>query len=236
MPSAKDIIVKPIKSSAANALVKRVHYSGKVAPNSQLHFGVYLGGRLEGAMQLGPSLDKRKMLGLVEGTAWNGFLELNRMAFSDRLPRNSESRAISVALRMIRAHYPHLEWIVSFADATQCGDGTIYRAAGFLLTGLRKNSTIVLRPDGTVGSELVGGKHTGGKPLSGYQLRYMFFLNKQAKNRLTVPVLPFSKIEEVGAAMYKGTPKRAKEQDSESPSELGGATPTRTLHTSSEAS
>jgi hypothetical protein len=40
-------------------------------------------------MQFGPSLDKRKVQGLVEGTSWNGFIELNRMAFSDRLPRNS---------------------------------------------------------------------------------------------------------------------------------------------------
>jgi hypothetical protein len=32
------------------------------------------------------------------------------------------------------------------------------------------------------------------------------------------------------APLAKPYPKRAKEQDSENPSELGGATPTRTLH------
>lgn len=37
--------------------------------------------------------------------------------------------------------YP-IEWVVSFADATQCGDGTIYRASGFLLTGIRENKTV----------------------------------------------------------------------------------------------
>ena len=98
MASAKDIVVKPISAKDANALVKRVHYSGKVVMGSQLHFGVFLNGRLEGAMQFGPSLDKRNTGRLVEGTGWNDFIELNRMAFSDRLPRNSESRAIGVAL------------------------------------------------------------------------------------------------------------------------------------------
>ena len=211
MASAKDIVVKPISAKAASTLVKRVHYSGKTVQNSQLHLGVYLSGKIEGAMQFGPSLDKRKIQGLVEGTGWNGFIELNRMAFSERLPRNSESRAIAIAMKLIRKHYPGIEWVISFADGTQCGDGTIYRASGFALTGLRKNTTIVTRPDGTIGSELSGGKHTGGTPIEGFQLRYIYFINPDARQRLTVPVIPFSRIEEVGAGMYKGKPKREKQ-------------------------
>ena len=71
--------------------------------------------------------------GLVKDTKWNDFLELNRMAFDDYLPKNSESRSISVAMKLIKKHYPNIEWVVSFADGTQCGDGTIYRASGFRL-------------------------------------------------------------------------------------------------------
>jgi len=85
---AKKIIVKPISSRDANLTIKRYHYSGKVVNNSQLHLGVFMDGKCGGAMQFGPSLDKRKMLGLVKGTLWNEFLELNRMAFADWLPRN----------------------------------------------------------------------------------------------------------------------------------------------------
>ena len=99
-------------------------------------------------MQFGPSLDKRKIQGLVEGTGWNNFIELNRMAFADWLPRNSESRAISVALRLIKKNYPNIEWVISFADATQCGDGTIYRASGFVLTGIKENNQIWAAPSG----------------------------------------------------------------------------------------
>lgn len=148
MSNAKDILLRPIPAAEANALVKRVHYSGKVVQNSQLHIGVFYGGKLEGAMQFGPSLDKRKIQGLVAGTQWHEFIELNRMAFGDALPRNSESRAIAIAMRLLRKNAPQIKWVISFADATQCGDGTIYRASGFVLTGIRRNNQIWVAPNG----------------------------------------------------------------------------------------
>jgi len=223
--SAKEIIVKPISSQDAARIVKSCHYSRKVTQNSQLHFGVFLNGKCGGAMQFGPSIDKRKTQGIVKNTGWNGFIELNRMAFADWLPRNSESRAIAIAMRIIRKNYPHIEWVISFADGTQCGDGTIYRASGFFLTGIKQNTQMLKMPDGEIvakktldnpnnmapdgrfGSAYA--KENGAKPLPGFQLRYIYFLNPAAKSRLTVPILPFSEIERRGAGMYLGKPKRA---------------------------
>lgn len=147
MGEAKEIVLRPIPASDANELVKRVHYSGKVVQNSQLHIGVFYRGKLEGAMQFGPSLDKRKIQGLVSGTAWHEFIELNRMAFTDVLPRNSESRALSIAMKLLRKFAPQIKWVVTFADGTQCGDGTIYRAAGFVLTSIKENDQIWKAPD-----------------------------------------------------------------------------------------
>jgi len=231
--SAKDIIVRPITAHEANEVIKRVHYSGKIVRNSQFHIGVFYNGKLEGAMQFGPSLDKRKLQGLVTDTAWNGFIELNRMAFSEKLPRNSESRAIAIAMRVLKKHAPKIEWVVSFADGTQCGDGTIYRASGFVLTSIKESTNLVRLPDGstihkmTLESNpnsprhelngrsyyaLTGGKYdfkkyvneVKGEVLKGFQLRYVYFLNPEAKNRLTVNLLPFSEIDRLGARMYRG--------------------------------
>ncbi len=148
MGEAKNIVLRPITAQEGNALVRRAHYSGKVVNNSQLHIGVFYHGRLEGVMQFGPSLFKRKTKELVEGTGWNEFVELNRLAFTDALPRNSESRALGIALRMLRKFRPELKWVISFADATQCGDGTIYRASGFVLTGIKKNEQVWQAPSG----------------------------------------------------------------------------------------
>ena len=40
--------------------------------------------------------------------------------------------------------------------------------------------------------------------MTGFQLRYIYFIDKSCKDSLTVPILPFSKIDELGAGMYKG--------------------------------
>ena len=209
--SAKDILVKPIDATTANAFIKRVHYSGKVVPNSQVHLGVYYAGRLEGVMQFGPSLAKKNTIGLVEGTAWNGFIELNRMAFTEALPRNSESRAISVALRMLRKYAPTVEWVISFADGTQCGDGTIYRASGFVLTDIKVNTQLRLDPTTGEPKHSMTAYHHGQRdefhkwePIPGFQLRYVYFLNPAARERLAVPVIPFAELDRVGARMYRG--------------------------------
>ena len=42
MGRAKEIIVKVIPAKIANEFVKKHHYSGKVVPNSTLHFGCFL--------------------------------------------------------------------------------------------------------------------------------------------------------------------------------------------------
>ena len=117
----------------------------------------------------------------------------------------------------------------------QCGDGTIYRASGFVLTGYSSGSMWQL-PDylvkingGSVAHRMkvqdkcsalsryileeTHGKNLtmekcvemfGGKILEGKMFRYIYFIDPSYKERLTVPIIPFSKIDEMGAGMYKG--------------------------------
>lgn len=232
----KKIRIEPISSSIANAFIKKYHYSGKVTSNSQLHFGAFYNSILHGAMSFGPSLDKSKIIGLVKDTKWNDFLELNRMAFDDFLPKNSESRSIAIAMRLIKKHYPNIEWVVSFADGTQCGDGAMYRASGFVLTAIRESNNLARLPSGEVihkmtiqsnpsqkrkelggksAAEVLNGAQSFGKYveaagaeiLPGFQLRYIYFLNKEARGRLMVEELPFSTIDKMGAGMYLGVKK-----------------------------
>ncbi len=245
--NVKDIIIKPINSTTANAFVKKHHYSGKVVPNSQLHFGAFYNDALHGVMSFGPSLDKSKIIGLVKDTKWNDFLELNRMAFDDYLPKNSESRSISVAMKLIKKHYPNIEWVVSFADGTQCGDGTIYRASGFVLTQVKKNTgQRIDDKTGEVFSQVTFSAHKPNekdywralRKLEGFQLRYIYFIDKTAKERLTVPILPFSAIDEMGAGMYLGKKKTSGEgvtvaQTAIQP-ERGGSIPTSPHKTGEE--
>ena len=170
MGRAKEIIVKVIPSKIANEFIKKHHYSGKVVPNSTLHFGAFLDNNLHGVLSFGSSTDKRKILPLVKNTGWNEFIELNRMAFDDYLPKNSESRCISIAIKMIKKHAPQIKWIISFADGCQCGDGTIYRASGFVLTGIKKNSGMRIDENGIVYSQVTFSAH---RPNEMYKFRKM---------------------------------------------------------------
>lgn len=244
MASAKDIIVKPVKAHVANAKCKELHYSGKVVPNSKIHFGVFLNGKLEGVMQYGASINKKGTVNLVKGTKFNEFIELNRMAFSDALPKNSESRAIGITLRLIKKHYPQIKWVISFSDGTQCGDGTIYRASGFKLVQIRESDALRINPKTGEVVHTIQAHHLmitkewkTWEKTKDYQLKYVYFIDKSYEQNLTVPILPFSDIDKVGAGMYKGKAislkaRRVKEQALGDQSSLGGATPTYTLQSS----
>ena len=209
MGRAKEIKIKVIPSKLANQFVKKWHYSGKVVPNSNLHFGAFLDNALHGVMSFGPSINKKGTINLVEGTGWNEFIELNRMAFDDYLPRNSESRCIAIAIKLLKKNAPHIKWIISFADGTQCGDGTIYRASGFKLVGIAKNTALRINPETGEAMHVIQAHHKKiskefrkWKAFEGFQFKYVYLIKKDLK--LNAPVIPFSKIDEIGAGMYKG--------------------------------
>jgi hypothetical protein len=229
MGRAKEIIVKVINSKTAVPFVKKVHYSGTVSNTSRLHFGCFLDGKMHGVMSFGSPMDKSKVLPLVQPCLWNEMLELNRMAFDEYLPKYSESRCIAIAVRLIKKNAPHIKWILSFSDAVQCGDGTIYRASGFKLTNVKKSTQIIETPKGErvtrmtltqVGNakrnrilKELGLKDNGASSVNqflnagcvnveGYQNRYIYLIDKTC--RITVPILPFSEIDKQGAGMYKG--------------------------------
>ncbi len=256
MSTVKDLVVKSIDSVAARKVVARYHYSGKSTQNSQIHFGVYWNGRLEGVLQFGPSIDKRRMAQNL-GIGFNESLELNRMAFSDVLPKNSESRAIAVCLRILKKAYPHLRVIISFADACQCGDGTIYRASGFKLHSYKKNNSLLDAGGGAVEfnhgtkkrqmvvakkslDNQIGpdGKYLSSKlklkPIPGYQMKYLYFFDKGLERR-------FQFVDKIPAdvRMYKG--KKPSERvssvesgTSSSQEEGGGESPTDTLQSEAD--
>ena len=102
MGRAKEIEIRVIPSKIANDFVKKTHYSGKVVPNSTLHFGAFLDGSLHGVMSYGPSLNKKGTINTVKETGWNEFIELNRMAFDEYLPKNSESRCLAISFKLIK--------------------------------------------------------------------------------------------------------------------------------------
>ena len=128
----------------------------------------------------------------------------------------------------------------SVADGCQCGDGTIYRASNFVLTGIKKNDTIRIDPDtGKPIASLSVQAHDPNrarrmatwKKLAGFQLRYIYFLDPSARARLTVPEIPFADIDKYGAGMYQGKKiTRAERHDGAQGSELNRRIPPESGH------
>ena len=254
--SAKDIKIRLIDKPSADKIVKALHYSGKVTKNSQLNFGVFKNGVLKGAAQFGPSIDKRRMASSL-GCGMNEVLEINRLAISDDLGKNTESRVLGVCIRMIKKQYPFIRAIVSFADGCQCGDGTIYRAANFKLLAAKKNlSLLEITPkvakmlSEEAGAKFSAGvvaikslddyqskggrylssiaKRLGAKPLAGVQFKYIYFIDKTLE--ANHKFIDFADIPEQ-ARMYKGV-RRVEHEGNAVPFQgaEGGSIPTSTLH------
>ena len=239
MRSAKEIKVIPVHKREADKLIIKHHYSKKVTQNSQINFAVLLDGRAIGALQFGPSIDKRKT-GPSIGCGMNDYLELNRMAIEDVGIKNIESRAISVCLKIIKKKYPFLKAVLSFADACQCGDGTIYRASGFNLLAINKNKTLfsngnTIIADKTLNdkknkngkSMLTEYKKLGFKPLIGYQFKYVFYFDKKKKKKQK-----FIKFDEIPVECRMYLSKRGGSIDNDASDfqlEEGGVIPTPLL-------
>lgn len=252
----KDLIVKPIEPKIANAIVKKYHYSGTICKTSQVHFGVFRKGVLVGALQFGGSIDKRRM-SMSLGVGMNELLELNRMAISDVCGKNTESRVLGICLRILKKQYPFLRCIVSFADACQCGDGTVYRAANFKLHSYKKNISLLnLSPKAleyfktldpkaknpvpikSLDNKCIKNKaefgykkkiyNYGVSPINGYQMKYIYYYDKELET--THSSIPFDKIPDE-VKMYKGK-KRVEHESNASTNQVGegGAVPTSTLH------
>lgn len=114
---------------------------------------------------------------------------------------------------MIRKNAPQIKWVISFADGCSCGDGTIYRASNFVLTNIKENFNLCLLPNGgkihkmtlesnpTTPRKELGGKsyyditggrfnfkkyveYVNGEILSGFQLRYIYFIDKSYRKKI----------------------------------------------------
>ncbi len=68
-------------------------------------------------------------------------LELSRFFLEDWCPANSESRLLGVAAKLLRRMFPWANRLLSYADPLRGHRGTIYKAAGWTMTGVTETKT-----------------------------------------------------------------------------------------------
>lgn len=212
--------IEVVDRDGANAIIAANHYSRKFYRGTTTHLGVFLAGKLAGILQYGFAMNPASADSVVAGTGMNEYLELNRMWLSDAAPRNSESRALSYSISLIRRLKPAVKWIQSFADE-RCGlFGTVYQAAGFTFHGEHLGTFWELDGEMYHDSILTNSKQANspkGRLLRANrerlichrlrQFRYLKFLQKRFARSCRYPVLPFPKPEYAAGPVDERPPR-----------------------------
>ena len=68
-------------------------------------------------------------------------LELTRMCFIDETEHCTESKALAMARKHIRKHYPHITGLIAYSSTGESHKGTIYKADGWFLISHTKSHT-----------------------------------------------------------------------------------------------
>ena len=199
--------VVAIPISIAKKVMSRNHYLHSIPGGTSLAFGVFMGGRLVGAVILGAgSVNGYR---LVDGADRGDCLTLTRLWLADELPSNSESRVLGIIKRSLRRH-TDVKFLVTYADPSHGHVGTIYQATGWLYTGLSQPTPLYDVGDGRARhsrtfSQEYGTRSTRHLALEGVEVRqlpvtpkhrYVLFLDQGWAERLRVPVLPYPKKKE----------------------------------------
>ncbi|OEU69158.1 MAG: hypothetical protein BA863_17505 [Desulfovibrio sp. S3730MH75] len=201
----KSFCVMAIPVAEAREIITNHHYSRRVVNNSYVHLGVYLKGKRVGALQFGYTLNPHRTGHIVTDTVVGQYLELNRMWLSDEAPRNSESMAISYAVKYIKKAIPSVAWIQSFADERCGGLGVVYQAANFVYCGYHYTTFYELDGETYHPMLLTAHKKCGkrgrflreninrAKKQKLRQFRYIYFVKNNWLKRLKLTTFPYPK-------------------------------------------
>ncbi len=195
------------------------HYSRCTPKGKQVWIGVWENEKFIGIVSYGRSTSP--YLGDSFGIDVNQCAELSRVALTKH--KSSVSKILSITFRLIKKQSAGLRLLVSLADINIGHYGGIYQAGGWVYVGKSskvtqyfykgkwRNDTNMIRllQKFPLMKEKLSKRNIDGKH------KYLMPLDDDMRKQIMPLAKPY--------------PKRVKKQDSEHPSELGGAIPTDTL-------
>lgn len=212
---------------AAKYACENWHYSKVIPVGKLVKVGVWENGAYIGVVIFGRGANNNMLkpfgLNADEGC------ELVRIALTQH--HTPVSKIMALAIKFLAKSNQGLKLIVSYADADQNHHGGIYQATNWIYSGLMNA--------GTMGAFIIKGKKTHPKSVHSKGVKQSIaevrkHLDPKAtvfytkgKHRYLMPLN--KKTKESIISLSKPYPKRAKKQELESPSNLGGAIPTCTL-------
>lgn len=212
---------------AAKYACENWHYSNCIPKSKLVKIGAWENDKFIGVVIFG--YGATASLGTPYGLSMQECCELTRIALNKH--KTPVSKILSISIKFLKKQCPNLKLIVSFADQTQGHHGGIYQATNWIYTGQTPKSIFFRDPKG----KLWHPRRASRTPNPQKQLVTKFWKEEiqEGKHRYLMPLDEEMRVNIMPLA--KPYPKRVKEQASGNPPDLGGASPTHTLHLSTEA-
>lgn len=235
-PQAAMGVVRPIGYAEARTIIRTYEWLGTMW-KTLWHYGIFFDGFCAGVVCYGRYAMKTAN-GLVHGVPARDVLYLARGACTHWAPPNTNSRLVSMSLRLLRRDVPNVKLVVAYADQRGGEIGTIYQACNWLCLGRSGSPGVFRREDGRCYDlkALYDQRRKSGMTLSrrdveerfvrsGWQREdavkwvYVYPMDSTTRSRLAERAVPY--------------PKRERSADSGTavPAAGGGAIPTRSLQT-----
>lgn len=188
------ITLTEVPSSDIRGLIEKYHYSHKTTPNHFLSFDVNNG---MGGLQLGYGIRPHIKGSFSKLITTDNYCEFDRMWLDDRLPKNSETQVIGLLLWYLKLAYPHIKFVLTYADGSAGNVGTIYKASNairlqpimcdfyLLSNGERVHPVSMWHRHKTRAKSAMETLYPGIKHIKGtkknpiYQHRFMYILDKK---------------------------------------------------------
>jgi hypothetical protein len=196
-----------IEKSVASAFVEQTHYS-PIMPKLTKHFlGFYIDTILKGVLTLGYGTQpKHTIQKLFPTLDTKDYFEIGKMCMSEDMPRNSESQMISQTIKWLKQNLPERIFLYTMADGIMGKCGYVYQASNFYYGGeyltqvYQMPNGEKLHPRSAKQLLIENAKYTnkdklfwmtkdfmklkGIRFIEGQMFRYIYPLNKTAKNHM----------------------------------------------------
>jgi hypothetical protein len=143
--SVASMRVEAVSPRFARPFIAKNHYT-RTFPDSTLHtFAGWIGDSFAGVITFGMGVGLNQYKALLPDIEQGEYLELTRLWSPDGMPKNTESRLIGAAIKLLP---PKVRLLMSFADSSRGHAGTIYQATNFSYHGMTAGGKMLVTQDG----------------------------------------------------------------------------------------
>lgn len=136
MRGTPEWVIREVLLPTASEFVGKHHYSKVMPKLNKVILGLFEKDVMVGVITFGWGVRPEDTIKkLFPSLRSKDYLEIGKLCLLDELPKNSESRFISAAMRFLKKLRPDVKLIFTWADAIWGKPGYIYQAANFLFGG-----------------------------------------------------------------------------------------------------